>query len=178
MPSKFPSRPRLRLAVVLLAALVLSSLSCSTIGSLWATPTPTITPSPTPTVTPSTTPTFTPSPTQEALLSKEERSEYMVILRYVSEGVRTRFLPVKEFLAQQGYTVTIDEGPSSIGDMDVILYGALSCNDAIDDLIILLHDKLALQDLDRVRFDSKDTSYQKKNIVIQIKDFDRFDPGL
>jgi hypothetical protein len=166
------SHSRARSAVLLLAAVMLTSLSCNTVGSLFATPT--FTPSPTATLTP----TITPSPTLEFRLSQAERGDYLVILRYTSEAVKDRFGPIMSFLNQQGFSAKIDEGPSSVGDMDVILYGATSCNDAIDDLTLLLHDTLAIRDLDRIRFDSNDLSYTKKNIVIQIKDIDRFDPGL
>jgi hypothetical protein len=165
-----PIGPGTRKALLLPILLALSSLSCSTVSSLWTPPTPTATPTAEPTATPSATP--------EALLTEEQRGDYLVILRYVSDAVRERFVPVSDFLNLQGYTATIDEGPSRIGDMDVFLYGSPACNDAIDDLILLLHDRLALQDLDRVRFDPNDLSHTKKNIVIQIKDIDRFDPGL
>jgi hypothetical protein len=158
--------------------LLLSSLSCTSLTSFFVPPTPTATPTATPTLTPTATPTETPSPTPEPLLSREERGEYYLILRYISDAVQQRFLPIQDFLSQQGYTVDIDEGPSMVGDMDVILYGAPSCLDAIDDLILLLHDKLALQDLEPTRFTSDDLGYNEKTIVIQIRDIDRFDPGL
>lgn len=163
-------------ALLLLGALGLSSLSCTTITSLWASPTPTITPSSTPTATPTITPTFTPSPTPEALLSSEERSEYLVILRYVNEDVHKRFFRVAEFLLERGYRVEIDAGPSAIGDRDIILYGALSCNDAIDDLTILLKGKLDIEGLERKRFTTADVSYESKNIVIQIQSINLFGP--
>jgi hypothetical protein len=85
---------------------------------------------------------------------------------------------IKEFLIQQGYSATIDSGPSAIGSMDVIQFGALSCNQAIDDRTGLLEGKLSLRGLERIRFISADASYNKKNIVIQIQSVDRFGPGV
>jgi hypothetical protein len=167
------SHSKLLAAMALGCALALPSLSCSAISSLWASPTPTVTSTPTPTETP----TITPSPTPSALLSAGERSGYRVILRYVGEDVHLRFLAIQEYLIQQGYTVDIDAGPSAIGSMDVIQFGALSCNQAIDDLTALLAGKLSLQGLERVRFISADASYNKQNIVIQIQSLDRFGPG-
>ena len=163
----------IRLAAWLLSGLGVFSLSCTTVTSLWATPTPTATPSPTPTATPTRTPTRTPtassSPTPEGLLSFDERAEYLVILRYTTQGVRSRFQKIQAFLMGQGYPVEIDPGQSIIGDMDVILFGALSCNDAIDDLVILLDGRLDIHGLDRVRFTDGDASYEKENVVIQIR---------
>ncbi len=168
-----PSRSKLLAAIVLGCGLALPSLSCSTISSLWASPTPTVTPTPTPTATP----TITPSPTPGALLSTGERSGYLVILRYVGEEVHQRLFAIQEYLVQQGYTVDIDAGPSAIGSMDVIQFGALSCNQAIDDLTALLEGRLSLRGLERVRFISADASYNKQNIVIQIQSVNRFSPG-
>jgi hypothetical protein len=148
----------------------LSSLSCTTITRLWATPTPTFTP------TPTVTPTPKPSPTPEAQLSPRERADYLVILRAVNARVRVRFSAIREFLQEQGYQVDIDEGKSDIGGVDVILYGALSCLDAIDDLTVLLQGKLEIRDLDRVRFVPADLYYNGKHVVIQIDDADRFSP--
>jgi hypothetical protein len=149
-------------AALLLTMLGFSSLSCTTITRLWATPTLT----PTPTIT----------PTPEAILSSTERADYLVILRTVDEEVRIRFTAIRQFLHEQGYEVGINEGKSDIGNMDVIMYGALSCLDAIDDLTIILQGKLEIRDLDRVRFNPADLYYKGKHIVIQINDAGRFGP--
>jgi len=162
------SHPKLFSAALLLACLTLSSLSCTTITSLWASPTPTITPSPT------ITPTFTPDPTPEGLIFHDQRSGYLVILRYVGDDVRKSFTPVLQFLTAQGYSVTLSPGPSDVGDMDVILFGALSCGDAIDDLTLLLRGRLDISGLARMRFSTDDVSYNAKTIVIQIKSIGLF----
>jgi hypothetical protein len=112
------------------------------------------------------------------LLTKEERGEYLVILRYISEGGQMRFPPVRELLVQQGYTATLDKGPSSIGDMDIILCGTPSCNDAIDNLEIILAWKLDITHPTRMRLDFNDASYNRKNIAIRIKNADLFGSGF
>jgi hypothetical protein len=169
-------------AALLLGGFAISSLSCTTVTALWATPTPTATPSPTPTATRTFTPTATssptPSPTPEGLLAAADRAEYLVILRYTKEAVRGRFQAIQAFLMDQGYQVEIDAGQSVVGDMDVILYGALSCGQAIDDLTVILDGRLDIHDLDRVRFSFGDASYEKKNIVIQIQSVGRFREDL
>ncbi len=170
--------PKLLSALLLLGAPGLSSLSCTTITSLWASLTPTATSTPTPTLTPTITPTETPSPTPEPLLTVAERPEYYVILRYVNEDVQNRFFEIQEYLTEQGYAVTLDAGPSAVGNMDIILFGALSCNDAIDDLTILLKGKLDIGGLERRRFGSDDVSYERKGIVIQIQTIGLFGPEL
>jgi hypothetical protein len=159
-------------AALLFCALAASSLSCTTITSLIASPTPTATP------TPTITPTPTPEPTPENLLSPAERSEYLIILRHVGEDVLESMDPVELFLIDQGYTVTVDSGPSNVGDMDIILFGSLACNVAIDDLEIILAGKLDLTHLTRMRLGFDDASYDRKNIIIQIKSTNLFGPGL
>jgi cell division septation protein DedD len=173
--SAFPSRSA---AGVCLGILVLCSLSCTAVTSRWAAPSPTVTPSPTPTTTPTATntPTRTPSPTPEGLLAADARAEYLVILRYTNQEVRSRFQKIQAFLIDQGYQVEIDAGQSVVGDMDIILFGALSCKDAVDDLIILLEGRLDIDGLERVRFKAGDASYEKQNIVIQIRSIELFGP--
>ncbi len=164
--------PRLLSAALLFGLFALSSLSCTTLTSFWVTPTPTFTP------TQTVTPTFTPSPTPKLVLPVEERKDYHVILRYVGEDVRVRFDAVREFLEAEGFQVNIDSGPSNVGNMNVILFGSPACNDAIDDLTILLKGKLDIQGLERMRFTSDDAYYEAKNLVIQINSIERFGPEL
>ena len=158
-------------AGLLLGALAVSSLSCTTITSLIASPTPAATP------TPAITPTPTPEPTPENLLTPAERSEYLVILRYVGEDVQDSMDPIELFLLDQGYTVTMNPGPSNVGDMDIILFGSLACAAALDDLEILLAGKLDITHLSRMRLSFDDASYNRKNIIIQIKSLGLFGPG-
>jgi hypothetical protein len=164
--------PRLLTAALLLGILLLPSLACTTVDSFFASPTPTATS--TPTITPSP----TPSPTPELRLSLDQRGKYLVILRYVGAPVQSRFLGILEYLAGQGFKTQIDQGPSKISNGDIILFGALSCNDALDDITILLQGKLDIHGLERVRFTPDDASYELKNIVIQIKSMELFGPGL
>ncbi|MGB7538872.1 MAG: hypothetical protein WBM17_10050 [Anaerolineales bacterium] len=164
--------PKLLSASLMFGVLASSSLACTTITSLLASPTPTAT------QTPTITPTATPEPTPENLLSPAERSDYRVILRYVGEDVRTRFYPVMTFLLDQGYMVEMDSGPSNVGDMDIILFGSLSCNAALDDLEVILGGKLDITHLTRMRFGPDDASYSRKNIVIQIQSLSLFGPDL
>lgn len=166
------ARSKLLSAGLLLGALAASSLSCTTITSLIVRPTPSAT------LTPTITPTPTPEPTPENLLSSAERAEYLVILRYVGDDVRDRINPVMSFLIDQGYTVVMDAGPSNVGDMDIILFGSLACNAALDDLEILLAGKLDITHLTRMRLGFDDASYDRKNIIIQIKNIGLFGPGL
>jgi len=162
--------PKLLCVSLLLAALILPSISCTTITSLFASPTPTAT------ATPTNTPTPTPKPTPESILRPAERAGYLVILRTVDNAVRAKFTAVRDYLAGQGYTVQMDEGPSAVGDMDIILFGALACNTAIDDLELILAGRLDITRLTRMRFDPADSGYERKTIVIQIIDANRFGP--
>jgi hypothetical protein len=168
-----PAPRRIPLSVsILLAALILPSLSCSAVANLLASPTPAATATPEATATPAAT------ATPESLLTRDERSQYLVILRYIGSDVRQNFFAVQDYLKTSGYNVQIDEGPSNVGDMDIILFGSLQCNAAIDDLESILTGKLDLSHLTRMRFQPADTGYLKPNIVVQIRSASLFGPGL
>jgi hypothetical protein len=164
--------PKLLSASLILGVLASSSLACTTITSLFASPTPTAT------QTPTITPTATPEPTPENLLSPAERSGYLVILRYVGDDVRNSFYPVMTFLQEKGYTIEMDSGPSAVGDMDIILFGSLACGAALNDMEGILAGKLDITHLTRMRFGPDDIAYSRKNIVIQIQSLSLFGPGL
>jgi hypothetical protein len=164
--------PKFSSALFVLICLALPSLSCNTFASMLASPTPTVTPTLTPTVTP------TASPTPADLLTPAERSQYLVILRYVGEPVHTNFYKIQNYLIAKGYSVDIDSGPSMVGDIDIILYGLPKCLQAIDDLTGLLKGKLDISGLSRQQFTSADQSSTSPHIVIQIKSMDLFGPGL
>jgi hypothetical protein len=158
-----PGNAKWFLLPLFLAVLILPSLSCTAISGLVASPTPTATATPEPTATPQ------PTPTVESILTREQRSQYLVILRYIGPAVGQKFAPIQDYLQGMGYKAQIDEGPSNVGDMDIILFGALNCNTAIDDLEGILAGKLDITRLTRMRFLPADTGYLKNNIVIQIR---------
>jgi hypothetical protein len=161
-------RPQTKLLTptLLLMCLVLSSITCSSANSLLAGTAPE-------TATPSTTEETIP----QGLLSTAERSQYSVILRSDSADIRNRFQPIQDFLADQGYSVAIDNGKSDLSDMDIIQFGQLSCKDAIDDMEILLEGRLDLRSLTRMRFPFEDSKYAGWEIVIQIQDAGLFGAG-
>lgn len=160
--------------VPVLAFLLSSAAACNWGGSPQASPATTWTPVLTQTLTPTASSTFTPSPTPEGLLSSSQRNHYKVILRHSGYGVIDRLFAIAGYLQYRGYLTDIDGAPSAIGEMDIILYGDPSCNNALDDITILLKGKLDLEGLERKRFGSEDAAYEWTEIVIQIKSIELF----
>ncbi|MGB7540107.1 MAG: hypothetical protein WBM17_16315, partial [Anaerolineales bacterium] len=152
-----------RLSVApILTFLFLFSVACGISGSPQASPTPTATRNPTSTSTPTAIPTFTPIPNPEGLLTSDQRSGYTVILRSSDDAVHERLYAISGYLQDRGYVTDIDSYQSDIGDMDIILYGAPSCNDAIDDLTVILEGRLDITGLERSRFIPEDAMYDWK----------------
>ncbi|MGB7538871.1 MAG: hypothetical protein WBM17_10045, partial [Anaerolineales bacterium] len=108
----------------------------------------------------------------------DQRSGYTVILRSSDDAVHERLYAISGYLHERGYETDIDSYQSDIGDKDIILYGAPSCNDAIDDLTVILEGRLDITGLERSRFIPEDAMYDWKYIVIQIKSIHQFDPNL
>jgi hypothetical protein len=176
MPA-FPIRTRRLSVVLILSLLFLSSVACGISGSPQSSPTPSATSSPTSTSTPTATPTFAPIPIPEGLLTYDQRSEYKVILRATGgDEVHERIYAISGYLQERGYMTGIDTLTSNVGEMDIILYGAPSCNDAIDDLAVILEGRLDITGLEQSRFIPEDAMYNRKYIVIQIDSAERFRP--
>jgi hypothetical protein len=171
-------RTRRLFIVSILTFLFLSSIACSISGSSQASPTPSATSSLT-SAAPTATSTFAPIPTPEGLLAYDERSAYTIVLRTTGNGeIHERFYAISGYLQERGYVTGIDSLTSDIGDMDIILYGAPSCNDAIDDLAVILKGRLDITGLERSRFGSEDAYYNWNHIVIQISSPELFDSTL
>jgi hypothetical protein len=64
------------------------------------------------------------------------------------------------------------------GDSEPILLGDMRCNNAIDDLEVILAGKLKIDNLTRVQFTPSDLRYNSTHIILQIKSLDLFDPNL
>jgi hypothetical protein len=173
-----PGLPKALSASLLLGILASSPLACIISGSPPASPTPTATSRPTITLAPTATPTFAPIPNPEGLLSYDQRSGYTVILRSSDAAVHERLYAISGYLQERGYVTDIDSLQSDVGDKDIILYGAPSCNDAIDDLTVILEGRLDISGLERSRFGSDDAYFNWTHLVIQIKSISRFDPHL
>jgi hypothetical protein len=171
--------PKLLPALLLAVAFGLSSYSCTAFTPMQASPTPTATISPTSTHAPTASPTFAPIPVPEGQLTYDQRSGYTVILRATGgDEVHERLYAISGYLQERGYITGIDNHTSNVGDMDIILFGAPSCNDAIDDLTAILNGRLDIANLGRMRFISEDAMYSSKYIVIQMKSIGRFRSGL
>jgi hypothetical protein len=174
----FPIKTRCLPAALILALLMLPSLACVISGSPSASPTPTATDRPTSTPTPTVTPTFAPIATPQGLLEYDQRSEFSVTLRSVDAAVHEHFYAISGYLHARGYETDIDSFESNIGDMDILLYGAPACTDALDDLVVILEGRLDITGLKRQRFASDDAYYNWKHLVIQIKSINLFSPYL
>lgn len=177
MPA-FPLRTRLLSAAPILSLLIIPSLACGISGAPSASPTPTATDRPTSTPTPTVTPTFAPLATPQGLLEDDQRSAFTVTLRSVDAAIHERFYAISGYLHERGYDTHIDSFGSNIGEMDVLLYGAPACNDALDDLAVILTGRLDITGLERKRFGSDDAYYNWNQLVIQIKSINLFGPYL
>jgi len=146
--------------------------------------TPVPTNSPAPTNTPSatllpftqtSTSTNTPSPT--VTLSPTPvlvRSEFSVILRASKQNVLAKYFAIKSLLEDAGYQVEIDSNISMWGSVDHIAYGNPISLLAIEDIRLLLQDKLNLGEIEPIRLRTEDLNFESKNIIIEVWSFELF----
>lgn len=94
---------------------------------------------------------------------------YSIFLRYENHDIGNKFISIIDTLTKNGYRVHL-EGGLGKHKGNLMLYGDPNCKQAINEIKKICGNSLDFTKLDVVRFETRDNSYKKQEIVIQLED--------